>query len=80
MEGGSDLLEGWRVPLAPASNSKSPPPSTSPVILEEEDPLSQPKDNAATTPSLEPKARKSPPSPASNSEDALRWVLGEGQC
>ena len=52
---------------APASNSESPPPSTSPLLFDEEDPLSQPEGNIDT--SSEPKAGESPASLASNSQD-----------
>ena len=48
-----------------ASNSKSLATSTSPLLFDEEDPLSQPEGNIATS-SLELRAGESP---ASNSED-----------
>ena len=50
---------------APASNSESPPPSTSPLFFDEEDPLLQPEG----TSSSEQKARESPTYLASNCED-----------
>ena len=55
-------------PPAPASNLESPPPSTSPLLFDEEDPLSEPEGNIATS-SSEPTVGESPASPASNSED-----------
>ena len=55
-------------PLAPASNPESPPPSTSPLLFDEENPLSEPKGNIAAS-SSEPTVGESPAFPASNSED-----------
>ena len=54
--------------LASNSNPRPTPPSTLPLHFDEEDSLSQPKDIIATS-FLEPKARESPASPASNSKD-----------
>ena len=65
MLGGLDLLETWRIS---SSNSKCVAPSM-PLHFEEEDPLSQLKDNIAATPSLEPKAGEAAVSPTSNSQD-----------
>ena len=53
---------------APASHPESPPPSTSPLLFDEEDPLSEPEGNIVAS-SSEPTAGKSPAFPASNSED-----------
>ena len=55
-------------PLALTSDSKSLPPSTSPLLFDEEDPLLQSKGNIAAS-SSEPTVGESPASPASNSED-----------
>ena len=55
-------------PPAPASNPESPPPSTSPLLFDEEDPLSEPEGNIAAS-SWEPTIGESPAFPACNSED-----------
>ena len=55
-------------PPAPASNPKSPPPSTSPLLFDEEDPLSEPEGNIAAS-SSEPTGGEFRAFPASNSED-----------
>ena len=55
-------------PPAPASNPESPPPSTSPLLFDEEDPLLEPEGNIAAS-SSEPTVGESPAFPASNSED-----------
>ena len=55
-------------PPAPASNLESPPPSTSPLLLDEEDPLSEPGGNIAAS-SSDPTVGESPTLPASNSKD-----------
>ena len=49
-------------PLALASDSESPPPSTSPLLFDEKDPLSQPEGNIAAS-SSEPIVGESPSSP-----------------
>ena len=54
-------------PPALASNPESPPPSTSPLLFDEEDPLSEPESNIIA--SSEPTVGESPAFPASNSED-----------
>ena len=54
--------------LLPKPPTLSPRPSTSPLLFDEEDPLSQPEGNIAAS-SSEPTAGESPASPASNSED-----------
>ena len=46
-------------PRALASNSESPPPSTSPLLFDEEDPSSEPEGNVAAS-SSEPKVGESP--------------------
>ena len=55
-------------PPALASNPESPPPSRSPCLFDNEDPLSEPEGNIAAS-SLEPTVGESPAFPASNSED-----------
>ena len=55
-------------PPALASNPTSPPPSTSPLLFDEKDPLSEPEGNIAAS-SSEPTAVEFPAFPASNSED-----------
>ena len=55
-------------PPAPASDSESPPPSTYPLLFDEEDPLSQPEGNIIAS-SSKPTSGESPASLASNSED-----------
>ena len=52
----------------PVSNHESPPPSTSTLLFDEEDPLSGPEGNIAAS-SSEPTVGESPAFPASNSED-----------
>ena len=69
--GWEDKVICWKaVECSPtlASNSKSPPTSTLPLLLDEKGPLSQPEDNIGTS-CLESKAGEFPASPASNSED-----------
>ena len=58
-EGEVIFWEPGESPPAPASNCESPPPSTSPLLFDEEDPLS----------SSEPIVGQSPACPASNYED-----------
>ena len=61
----------WKLgesPPAPTSHSESPPPSTSYLLFDEEDPLSEPKGNIAAS-SSEPTVGEFPAFPASNSED-----------
>ena len=55
-------------PPAPASNPEFPPPSTPPLLFDEEDPLSEPEGNVAASFS-EPIVGESPAFSASNSED-----------
>ena len=55
-------------PPPPASNPESLPPSTSPLLFDEEDPLSEPEGNIAAS-SSEPTVGEFPAIPASNSED-----------
>ena len=55
-------------PLAPASDSEFPPQSTSALLFDEGDPLSQPKGNIAAS-SVDPTAGECPASPASNFDD-----------
>ena len=55
-------------PPALASNPESPPLSTSPLLFDEEDPLSEPEGNIAAS-SSEPMVGEFPAFPASNSED-----------
>ena len=55
-------------PAAPASNPESQPPSTSPLLFDEEDPLSEPEGNIAAS-SSEPTVGEFPAFPASNSKD-----------
>ena len=55
-------------PSPPASNPKSLPPSTSPLLFDEEDPLSEPEGNIAAS-SSEPTVEAFPAFPASNPED-----------
>ena len=64
-------VSGWKPgesPPAPASNSESPPPSTSPLLFDEEDPLLEPEGNIAAS-SSEPTVAESRAFLASNSED-----------
>ena len=70
--GGGDLLEAWRMSSCPASNLESLPPSTSPLLFDEEDPLSEPEGNIAAS-SSEPTVGESLAFPASNSEDVLQY-------
>ena len=62
-------------PLAPASNLASLPPSTFPLLFDEEDPLSEPEGNIIAS-SSELSVGESPTFPASNSED----VPPDGRC
>ena len=55
-------------PLAPAFDSEFPPQSTSALLFDEGDPLSQPKGNIAAS-SVDPTAGECPASPASNFDD-----------
>ena len=64
-------LTCWKPGESPpplASNPESLPPSTSPLLFDEEGPLSEPEGNIAAS-SLEPTVGESPAIPASNSED-----------
>ena len=54
-------------PPAPACHFEFPPPSTPALVFDEEDPLSRPEGNIAT--SSEPIAGESPAAPTFNSED-----------
>ena len=66
-------------PLAPAFNSGSPPPSTSPLLFDEEDPLSQPEGNCAVSssePTVENLFPPEPPTPRM----CPGWEVSEGQC
>ena len=75
---GTILENGWEgevicrepgeSPPALASNPESLPPSTSPLLFDEEDPLSEPEGNIAAS-SLGPTVGEYPAFPASNSED-----------
>ena len=67
-EGEVNSWEPVESPPAPASNPKSPPPSTSPLLFDEKDPLSEPEGNIAAS-SSEPTVGEPPGFPASNSED-----------
>ena len=58
-------------PPPPASNPESLPPSTSPLLFDEEDPLSEPEGYTAAS-SSEPTVGEFPAFPASNSEDVLQ--------
>ena len=55
-------------PLVAASDSESPPPSTSCLLFDEEHPLLQLEGNIAAS-SSEPTIGESPASPTCNSED-----------
>ena len=55
-------------PRAPSSNPMFPPPSTSPLLFDEEDPLLEPEGTIAASAS-KPTVGESPAFPASNSED-----------
>ena len=55
-------------PPTPASDPEYPPPSASSLFFDEDDPLSEPKGNIATS-SSEPTVKESSAFPASNSED-----------
>ena len=55
-------------PPAPTCNPVSPPPSTSPLLFNEEHPLSEPEGNIAAS-SSEPAVAESPTFLASNPED-----------
>ena len=55
-------------PPIPTSDSNTQPPSTSPLLFDEEDPLSQPEGNIAAS-SSEPTAEESSDSLASDFED-----------
>ena len=61
-------LEPEESPPALASNPESPPPSISPLLFDEEDPLSEPEGNIVAS-SSEPTFGEYLAFPASNSED-----------
>ena len=67
-EGEVNCWQPGESPPASASNPESPPPSTSPLLFDEEDLLSEPEGNIAAS-SLEPMVGESRAFPASNSED-----------
>ena len=65
----------WKLgesPPALASNPESPPPSTSPLLFDEEDTLSEPENNIA--------AFSSEPTVGESRGRAPRWEVSEGQC
>ena len=67
-EGEVICWEPGESPPAPASNPESPPPSTSPLLFDEEGPLSEPGGNIAAS-SLEPTVGENRAFLSSNSED-----------
>ena len=67
---GHGLLERWRSSSCTSLQLQGPAPSILPPMVEGDNPLLEPKDGIATTPSLE-KVGKSAPSLASNSKAPL---------